>query len=76
MLADAPAVFDSSLVARLKAAGFLILGRTNTPEFGLNISTEPSAYGPTRNPWQLDLSAGRSVLVQVGKRNFLRVRGT
>jgi amidase len=60
LLADAPATFDSSVVARLKAAGFLILGRTNSPEFGLNITTEPAAYGPTRNPWQLDRIAGGS----------------
>lgn len=60
LLAGAPATFDSSLVARLKSAGFLILGRTNSPEFGLNISTEPQAYGATRNPWQLDRIAGGS----------------
>ena len=60
LLADAPATFDSTVVARLKSAGFIILGRTNSPEFGLNISTEPAAYGPTRNPWQLDRIAGGS----------------
>ena len=47
-------------MARLKSAGFLVLGRTNTPEFGLNYTTEPAAYAPTRNPWQLDLIAGGS----------------
>jgi amidase len=60
LLANSPATFDSSLVARLKSAGFLLLGRTNSPEFGLNISTEPVAYGATRNPWQLDRIAGGS----------------
>ena len=54
LLAESPATFDSSVVARLKAAGFIILGRTNSAEFGLNITTEPVAYGATRNPWQLD----------------------
>ncbi len=52
--------FDSSLVTRLGNAGFVLLGRTNTPEFGLSVSTEPHAYGPTRNPWHLDHIAGGS----------------
>lgn len=60
LLAESPATFDSSVVARLKAAGFIILGRTNSAEFGLNITTEPVAYGATRNPWQLDRIAGGS----------------
>jgi amidase len=60
LLAGSPASFDSSLVARLKSAGFVIVGRTNSPEFGLNISTEPLAYGATHNPWQLDRIAGGS----------------
>ena len=52
--------FDSALVARLRAAGFVFLGRTNSPEFGLSASTEPRAYGPTRNPWNREHSAGGS----------------
>lgn len=52
--------FDSSLVQRLRDAGFILLGRTNTPEFGLSASTEPRVFGPTRNPWNLDRSAGGS----------------
>ncbi len=52
--------FDSTLVARLRAAGFVFLGRTNSPEFGLSASTEPRAYGPTRNPWNREHSAGGS----------------
>jgi amidase len=51
---------DSWLVARLRAAGFVFLGRTNTPEFGLVPVTEPHAYGPCRNPWDLSYSPGGS----------------
>jgi amidase len=51
---------DSWLVARLRAAGFAFLGRTNTPEFGLVPVTEPHAYGPCRNPWSLSHSPGGS----------------
>ena len=51
---------DFTLVERYKAAGLVILGRTNTPEFGLNAATEPVVNGPTRNPWNLGRSAGGS----------------
>jgi amidase len=51
---------DSWLVGRLRAAGFAFLGRTNTPEFGLVPVTEPHAYGPCRNPWDLSRSPGGS----------------
>lgn len=60
MFIDPPATFDSTLIARLRAAGFVMLGRTNAPEFGLSASTEPHRYGPTRNPWNLDHIAGGS----------------
>ena len=53
-------VFDSETVARLRRAGFVIAGRTNAPELGMNVSTEPVLYGPTHNPWALDHSAGGS----------------
>ena len=53
ILGDKPAVADSALVAKFKAAGLVIAGKTNTPEFGLEPVTEPARFGPTRNPWNL-----------------------
>jgi amidase/6-aminohexanoate-cyclic-dimer hydrolase len=58
--ADAVADHDSTLVARQKRAGLVIFGKTNTPELGLMPTTEPVLFGPTRNPWQTDHSAGGS----------------
>ena len=58
--ADFTADEDSGLVTRYKEAGFVIVGRTNTPELGLVATTEPHAYGPTRNPWHADHSTGGS----------------
>jgi len=58
--ADFLAGHDSELTARLKRAGLVILGRTNTPELGLAPSTEPRLFGATRNPWNLSYSAGGS----------------
>lgn len=60
LFTDSTSSIDSSLVARLRSAGFLLLGRTNSAEFGLSISTEPRAYGATRNPWNLERIAGGS----------------
>ncbi len=54
------ATHDSELVRRLRAAGVLLLGKTNTPEFGLTPYTEPETFGPTRNPWDLTRSPGGS----------------
>jgi amidase len=54
------ATADSWLVTRYKNAGFVVLGRTNTPELAGSVTTEPLAYGPTRNPWALDHSPGGS----------------
>lgn len=51
---------DSFIVRRLKQAGAVIIGRTNTPEFGSTVTTEPVAYGPSRNPWNLEHSTGGS----------------
>lgn len=51
---------DSNLVRKIREAGFLFMGNTNTPEFGLKNITEPELYGPTRNPWNTDYSPGGS----------------
>jgi amidase len=51
---------DSHLTRKLRAAGFVLLGRTNTPELALLPTTEPLAYGPTHNPWSREHSAGGS----------------
>ncbi|MYY02951.1 MULTISPECIES: amidase [unclassified Streptomyces] len=60
LFATATARHDSELVARYRRAGAVVLGTTNTPEFGLNASTEPALFGPTRNPWDTERSPGGS----------------
>jgi len=54
------ATADSSLVARLKAAGCIVVGKTNTPELGWKGDTDNTVFGPTHNPWNLDHSPGGS----------------
>jgi amidase len=51
---------DSWLAARFRQAGFVFVGKTNTPELGILPTTEPLAYGPSRNPWDTSRSTGGS----------------
>ena len=57
---DNVATHDSTLVQRYKAAGLVICGKSNTPEFGLATTTEPALFGPTHNPWRHGYSSGGS----------------
>ena len=60
MLKDVPQPNDSEIVRRYRAAGVIILGKTNVPEFSLLPYTEPEAFGPTHNPWDLTRTPGGS----------------
>ncbi|MGH9224699.1 MAG: amidase family protein, partial [Acidimicrobiales bacterium] len=55
-----PATSDSPLVDRLRAAGCVVVGKTNTPEFGWKPDTVNEVFGATHNPWSLERSAGGS----------------
>lgn len=57
---DFVAPVDTELVARLKRAGFVVVGKTNTPELGILPTTEPQRFGATRNPWDPTRTPGGS----------------
>jgi len=59
-LMDNQATYDDGVVTRIKQAGFIILGKTATSELGSLPYTEPAGFPPTRNPWNLDYTAGGS----------------
>jgi len=57
---DPPAESDSVLVSRLRAAGAIVIGKTNTPEYGHKGATDNVPFGATHNPWNTDYSPGGS----------------
>ncbi|MYH52061.1 MAG: amidase [Gemmatimonadetes bacterium] len=60
LLVNRVAEADTELVRRVRATGVSVLGKTNTPEFGMLPYTEPELWGPCRNPWSLDRTPGGS----------------
>ncbi|MGH0036857.1 MAG: amidase [Myxococcota bacterium] len=60
LFADATAEIDSELTVRYRRAGLVVFGKTASPEFGLTTTTESTLFGVTRNPWNLEHSAGGS----------------
>ena len=59
-LKDFVADTDSAMIARIKRAGLVLIGKTNVPENGYSASTEPVLFGPTHNPWNDAVCAGGS----------------
>lgn len=57
---DVISPIDSEASRRTRAAGFVLVGKSNAPENGWSISTEPKLYGVTHNPWRADVTAGGS----------------
>ncbi len=60
ILRDVPAQFDAEMTIRYRRAGLIPVGRASCSEFGIMPYTEPEAFGPTRNPWDLALTPGGS----------------
>lgn len=60
LLGDFTPDYDYSLVRRFKEAGFVVVGKTQTPEFGITPVTEPRRFGPARNPWDPERTTGGS----------------
>lgn len=60
LMSDHVATYDHSVVTRLKDAGFVIVGTTTLPEYGILPTSEARLFGPTRNPWDLDRTPGGS----------------
>jgi amidase len=60
LFADHVPDHDAEIVVRYRRAGLVLFGKTNTPEFGLNVTTEPVLYGRCRNPWSLEHTTGGS----------------
>lgn len=60
LFANAMPTADSEIVSRCRRAGIIVIGKTNSSEFGIAAATEPALFGPTKNPWDLALSPGGS----------------
>ncbi len=60
LLGDFTPDYDAALVRRCRDAGFVFMGRTQTPEFGILPVTEPRRFGPARNPWDPERTTGGS----------------